>query len=73
MLPEPEPSPSSATPADPARLGDRPELRWEKVVRVRRALTSGVYAVEAALDAILEPLAAELGLVCRDDAGGDRV
>ena len=74
---EPEPSPWSTTPADPApwggRLGDRREMRWEKIARARRALSSGAYAVEEALDAILEPLAAELGLACRDDGGADGV
>ncbi len=52
-----------------ARLGDGPDLRRQKVMRVRQALKTNAYCIDDALDAILAPLAGELGFRCRDGAG----
>jgi hypothetical protein len=48
---------------------DTPDLRWQKVVQVRQALDTNAYRIDDALDAILAPLAGELGFRCRDGAG----
>lgn len=54
---------------DAARPGDGPALRWQKVMQVRQALDTNAYRIDDALDAILAPLAGELGFRCGDGVG----
>lgn len=47
------------------RVQRLPDLRWDKVMRVRRALESNAYDPDALLDAALLPLGQDLGVTCR--------
>ena len=49
--------------------GNKTDLRWQKVMQVRQALDANAYRIDEALDAILTPLAGELGFRCGDGAG----
>ena len=50
-----------------ARLRDLPDVRWEKVMQVRRTLSLNTYDRDGMLEAVLGPLANELGVLCRRD------
>ncbi len=47
-----------------------PDLRWNKVVQARRTLRLDTYETNRVLEAVLAPLANELGVLCRR---GERV
>lgn len=50
------------------RLADVPDLRWDKVAAVRRALGEGRYTVSSRLDRILPELHNDVGVLCRREA-----
>jgi hypothetical protein len=52
-----------------SRLADLPDLRWDKVASVRRALGRGRYEVASRLDRILPELHNEVGVLCRRELG----
>jgi hypothetical protein len=43
-----------------------PDLRWDKVARIREALRRNSYDADSLLDAALEPLGHELGVLARN-------
>jgi len=51
------------------RIDDLPDLRWDKVAAVRRALRQGRYEVTPRLDRILPELHNDVGVLCRRETG----
>lgn len=51
------------------RIDDLPDLRWDKVAAVRRALGQGRYEVAPRLDRILPELHNDVGVLCRRETG----
>ncbi len=51
------------------RVDDLPDLRWDKVAAVRRALRQGRYGVTPRLDRILPELHNDVGVLCRRETG----
>ena len=43
---------------------DLPDMRWDKVRRVREALRRNTYDPDTLLDAAIESLGQELGILC---------
>ena len=52
------------------RVRNLPDVRWHKVVQVRRTLGLDTYGTEGVLEAVLAPLANELGVLCRREDSG---
>ena len=46
-------------------IRDVPDLRWEKVRRIREAILRGTYDDEAILDRVLDRFENEFGVLCR--------
>lgn len=55
------------------RLRSLPDVRWEKVMRVRRTLNLNTYETDGMLEAVLAPLANELGVLSRGEQPGEPV
>ena len=52
------------------RLRSLPDVRWEKVMQVRRTLRLNTYETDGMLEAVLAPLAEELGVLSRRERPG---
>jgi len=69
---QPTPERTSRDSEDLARwkehLDELPDLRLAKVMRLRRALASGSYDEEQALNRMLGRIENDLGVLCRGDA-----
>lgn len=50
------------------RLLDLPEVRFEKVQSVRRAIGRSSYESEQALESTLQQLSNDIGILCRTDS-----
>ena len=51
------------------RLLDLPDLRFEKVLSVRKALRNGTYDSDALVDTLVQRIEDDIGVLCRRDRG----
>lgn len=49
------------------RLRELPDLRFEKVVSVRQALSDGTYDADALIDALVRRMENDIGVLCRQN------